>query len=215
MDEHVLGKWGKTLMEDITYVYCWHELHQIVLHHCRNHVSLGKDGGSYSHRHYFHQPFQGNYFFVWVCSMANQQWWNHDDVWHEHSLHITGPLWGETTSHQWIHLMKANDSELGCLFLLVLTSCWTSRRIGFNFRRHHTRVTYCNKWRLGCKPWSKSMMTQMADAYLYQWSGENILCSPSLILKPCDTKPELSHPIFINTMAMDAQALASASHQWP
>ena len=31
------------------------------------------------------------------------------------------------------------------------------------------------------------MMTQMTDAYLYKWSEEDIVCSPSLILKPRDT----------------------------
>ena len=27
---------------------------------------------------------------------------------------FTGPLWGETTGHQWIPLTKASDAELWC-----------------------------------------------------------------------------------------------------
>ena len=29
-------------------------------------------------------------------------------------FHITGPLWGESTGHQWIPLTKASDTEFWC-----------------------------------------------------------------------------------------------------
>ena len=29
-------------------------------------------------------------------------------------FHVTGPLWGEFTSHWWIPLTKASDTELWC-----------------------------------------------------------------------------------------------------
>ena len=32
---------------------------------------------------------------------------------------VTGPLWGETTGHRWIPLIKANDAELWCFFLFA------------------------------------------------------------------------------------------------
>ena len=34
-------------------------------------------------------------------------------------FHITGPLWGESTSHRQIPLTKASDAELSCVFLSV------------------------------------------------------------------------------------------------
>ena len=33
-------------------------------------------------------------------------------IWWLHEMETFGPLWGESTSHQWIHLTKASDMEL-------------------------------------------------------------------------------------------------------
>ena len=42
-------------------------------------------------------------------------WWHHQ----MDSFRITGPLWGEFTSHRWIPFKKASDMELLCFFLSV------------------------------------------------------------------------------------------------
>ena len=36
-----------------------------------------------------------------------------------HIFHIIGPLWGESTGHQWIPLTKASDVELWCFLWSV------------------------------------------------------------------------------------------------
>ena len=41
---------------------------------------------------------------------------NHDVT----SFHVTGPLWGAPTSHQWIIFTKASDMETWCFLWSVL-----------------------------------------------------------------------------------------------
>ena len=41
----------------------------------------------------------------------------HDDVIRWKYFRVTGPLWGESTGHQWIPITKVNDAELWCFFL--------------------------------------------------------------------------------------------------
>ena len=36
-------------------------------------------------------------------------------------LHITGPLWGETTSHQWIHFTRSQ--QCGAFMISSLSGC--------------------------------------------------------------------------------------------
>ena len=38
----------------------------------------------------------------------------------ENIFHVTSPLWGESTGHQWIPLTKASDTELWCFFWSML-----------------------------------------------------------------------------------------------
>ena len=48
---------------------------------------------------------------------------------------VTGPLWGESTSHRLISLTKGSEAELWC-FLCVWTSGWANNRDTDDFRRH-------------------------------------------------------------------------------
>ena len=41
-------------------------------------------------------------------------------------FHVTGPLWGESTSDQLIPLTKASDMEFDVFFDLCLTKCWAN-----------------------------------------------------------------------------------------
>ena len=42
-------------------------------------------------------------------------WWNMMTSSNKNIFRVTGPLWGEFTSHWWIPLTKASDAELWCL----------------------------------------------------------------------------------------------------
>ena len=37
----------------------------------------------------------------------------HDDVSERNSFQVTGPLWGDSTSHRWVPLTKATNAKLG------------------------------------------------------------------------------------------------------
>ena len=52
---------------------------------------------------------------------------------------VTGPLWGESTGHQWIPLTKASDTELWCfLWSPPWISCWINNREAGDLRCHRT-----------------------------------------------------------------------------
>ena len=53
----------------------------------------------------------------------------------ENIFHVTGPLWGESTSHQGIPLTKASDVHLWCF--LWWTNGWPNNRDASDLRHHH------------------------------------------------------------------------------
>ena len=53
-------------------------------------------------------PFNGPLHiqsYIVICMMMS---------WHVNTLHITGPLWGESTSQQWSPSQRASNAELVC-----------------------------------------------------------------------------------------------------
>ena len=56
---------------------------------------------------------------------------------------VTGPLWGETTSHRWIPLTKASDWNFYVFFDLHLNKRWANNRDAGYLKRHraHYDVT--------------------------------------------------------------------------
>ena len=68
----------------------------------------------------------------------------HDDVIRWKYFRVTGPLWGESTGHQWIPITKVNDAELWCFFFICTwTNGWTNNwgASDFTRRRVHYDVT--------------------------------------------------------------------------
>ena len=52
-------------------------------------------------------------------------------------FHVTGPLCGEFTGHQWIPLTKASDAELWCFLWFALEQMvWVNNRYAGDLRRH-------------------------------------------------------------------------------
>ena len=49
---------------------------------------------------------------------------------------VTGPLWGESTSHPWIPLIKASDAELWCFLICAWTNGWANNRDAGDLRHH-------------------------------------------------------------------------------
>ena len=54
---------------------------------------------------------------LWCSYNTVQQY--HDDVIKWNIFLVTGPLWGESTAHEWIALTKAIDAELWCFLWSV------------------------------------------------------------------------------------------------
>ena len=61
--------------------------------------------------------------------------------WRQHIFGVTGPLWGESTGHQWMLLTKASYAELWCL--IWSTNGWAISQYATDLRRHraHYDVT--------------------------------------------------------------------------
>ena len=63
--------------------------------------------------------------------------------WHGNASHITGPLCGESTGHQWIPVIS--DQRFGdFMFHLLLagTNCWTNTWFNVDFRCHVASLSY-------------------------------------------------------------------------
>ena len=63
-------------------------------------------------------------------------WWRHGNV-----CRITGPLWGESTGHQWIPLTKGPVMPNFDVSLIAWSSCWTNSRVDINLRRYDAYMT--------------------------------------------------------------------------
>ena len=90
---------------------------------------------------------------------------------------VTGPLWGEFSSHRWVPLINTSDAELWCLFLVCAwTNGWVNNRDPGEFRCHrpHYEVTimfsvlancsfrcYNAHWSNICTPWHSVPQTSM------------------------------------------------------
>ena len=62
--------------------------------------------------------------------------------WHGSTFHIAGPLWGESTDHQWIPLTKGQwCGALMFPLFLAWTNCWTNNRVPGDLRCLNTHVT--------------------------------------------------------------------------
>ena len=53
---------------------------------------------------------------------------------------VTGPLWGEITSHWWILLTKASDGELSLICAWI--NGWVNNREAGDLRRHRNEITF-------------------------------------------------------------------------
>ena len=61
---------------------------------------------------------------------------------HRNTSHITGPLWGESTSHRWIPLTKGRWCRAFILYILLApTSCWTNWLVAGDLGYHEAHVT--------------------------------------------------------------------------
>ena len=68
---------------------------------------------------------------------------------------VTGPFWGEFTSHRWIPLTKASDAELWCfLWSAPWINAWVNNPEAGNLRRHraHYDVTITYPHSQGNRP---------------------------------------------------------------
>ena len=50
------------------------------------------------------------------ASAGIASWWHHQM---ERFFHVTGPMWEESTGHQWIPLTKASEKDLWCFLWSV------------------------------------------------------------------------------------------------
>ena len=66
----------------------------------------------------------------------------HDDVIKWKHVHLTGPLWGESTAHRWIPLTKASNADLWC-FLWSPSNKWLSEQS----RRRWFEMSWRSLWR--------------------------------------------------------------------
>ena len=71
---------------------------------------------------------------------------------------ITDPLWGESTSHQWIPFTKASDPELRCFFICAWTKVWANHGGTSDLRSHcaHCDITW---WGYGM--WYKEQLVDV------------------------------------------------------
>ena len=77
----------------------------------------------------FEIHFQGGKQFLHVCTI---QLWLHmmTSWWHWNIFCITGPLWGQSTSHQWVPSQRATYVKLWYFRCFhPQTSCSTNRRV--------------------------------------------------------------------------------------
>ena len=61
------------------------------------------------HKKIFPLPVSTQHWEMEIYSMSTMMTSSNGNI-----FCITGPLWGESTSHWWIPLTKASDTELGC-----------------------------------------------------------------------------------------------------
>ena len=60
-------------------------------------------------------------------------------IWHHQIFCVTGPLWGESTGHQWIPLTKVSDAELWCfLWSTPWINGWINNREAGDLRHYRT-----------------------------------------------------------------------------
>ena len=62
--------------------------------------------------------------------------------WNGNDFCITGPLWRESTSHQWIPFTITKGQWCSpFLFMLAWTSCWTNTWVASDLRYHDPHMT--------------------------------------------------------------------------
>ena len=97
---------------------------------------------------FYHTASDACFEISWPSSVQSMYFLSriHDDVIKWKYFRVVGPLWGESTGHQWIPLTKANDMELW-YFLWSITNGWASNRDAGDLRRHraHYDVTVIHR----------------------------------------------------------------------
>ena len=102
------------------------------------------------------------------------------------TLHISGPLWGEST------VDSSHKCSFGALFLLALTSCWTNSLVTKIWETVMLMWHHCNAVMWKGLPWDSIMMQvnphmyfdtlEISWCFLTHFSAPHPLCVGSLLL---------------------------------
>ena len=93
------------------------------------------------HRVWFQSQADCKTFPTWCLVLYQHKIILHNDSWHGNTFHITHPLWGESTSEQWM----ASNEDLFMFYLLSTSiNCWKKLLSCHCLRCHATHVNHYN-----------------------------------------------------------------------
>ena len=103
--------------------------------------------------------------------------------WNGNILRVTGPLWGESTGHWWIPLIKASGMELWCFLWFApdqtVSRWWIEMQLGLLWRHCNACVNFLVITVCGDAPvpWGvwPSASTAMTDFRARHLTNENVL----------------------------------------